>query len=268
MPAIQPAKLKKEAVELAAKIESPAAFVRNLHALLDHYTDHTHRSGQAGEPYPLLDVYKTPPAVLNQVWVELTRQAKLHPDGILPLCDALFAEPNFDLQLLATRLLGQATIDPPGPVLERLQTWVHAGLEMRVLDSLLVYGTQQFQMHAPRQIMEIISGWLTSTDLPLQQAGLHALLTLSDYPGIENLPAVLKLITPYLRIAPSRLRPDILAVLTVLARTSPSETAYLLRQNLSVPDNPDTAWLIRQVMSEFPEETRAGLRAAMKSTKP
>ena len=266
MPAIQPAKLKREAVELAVKFDQPAIFVRELHSLLDRYADHTHRSGQAGEPFTILEAYMTPPPVMKLVWLELTRQTRLHPECILPLCDALWAEPNFDLQLLATRLLGQISIQPPGQVLERLHAWVRTGLDKRLLDSLLVHGLEQIQLHAPAQVLEIVSSWLTSPDPTLQQAGLHALLTLSNYPGIENLPAVLKLITPYIRVAPSRLRPDILSVLTMLARTSPSETAYLLRQNLSAPDNPDTAWIIRQVMDEFPEETRAGLRSAMKGT--
>ncbi len=265
MPAIQPAKLKREAVALAELYDQPVAFVRSLRAVLDRYTDYTHRSGQAGEPFPLVPAYKTPPPVMKQVWVELIRQVRLHPECVLPLCDALWAVPNFDLQQLAARLLGQASIEPPAAVLDRLHAWVRAGLDRRLLDSLLVYGLEQFQLHAPAQVLEIVAGWLTSTDLTLQQAGLHALLTLSDYPGLENLPAVLKLVTPYVRIAPSRLRPDILAVLKILARTSPSETAYLLRQNLTVPDNPDTAWLIRQVINEFPQETQKGLKAAIKS---
>ncbi len=265
MPAIQPARLKKQAVDLAAQFGDPAAFVRQLHALLDRYTDYTHRSGQSGEPFPLIRAYNTPPPVVRQVWLELTRQTAQHPDCLLPLCDALWAEQNFDLRLLAARLLGQVPIPPSQPVLERLQAWVHSGLDRRLLDGLLVHGLEQFQQHTPAMVLEIVSGWLTSSDLVLQQAGLHALLTLSNYPGLENLPAVLKLVTPYMRIAPSRLRPDILAVLSLLARTSPSETAYLLRQNLSAPDNPDTAWLIRHVLDEFPEDTRLGLKAAMKS---
>jgi hypothetical protein len=57
-------------------------------------------------------------------------------------------------------------------------------------------------------------------------------------------------------------------VVRALIHSSPSETAYLLRQNLTVPDNPDTAWLIRQVLDDFPEETRAGLKAAMKPKNP
>lgn len=265
MPAIQPARLKKEALDLAARYDQPAAFVRDIHALLEHYSDHTYRSGRAGEPFPLVGAYNAPAPVMRQVWIELTHQTRLHPDCLLPLCDALWAASNYDLKLLAARLLGQVAIEPPEPVLERLHAWVRTGLDKRLLDGLLVHGLEQFQLHAPAQVLELVSGWLTSSDLTLQQTGLHALLTLSNYPGIENLPSILKLITPYVRIAPSRLRPDILAVLTVLAHTSPSETAYLLRQNLSAPDNPDTAWLIRQVLDEFPDDTRAGLRAAMKS---
>ena len=264
MPAIQPARLKKQALDLAAKFDNPAAFVRELHSLLDRYTDHTHRSGQAGEPFPLVSAYNTPPPVIRQVWVELIQQAKAHPEGILPLCDALWAEPNFDLQLLATRLLGQASVVPIAPILERVHAWVGTGLNKRLLDGLLIYGLEQLRLRDPAQVLSLVSDWLNSRDLSLQQSGLHALVILSNYPGIENLPSVLKLITPYVRTAPSRLKPDILALLTVLAHTSPSETAYLLRQNLAAPDNPDTAWIIRQVLEEFPEDTRSTLRVAMK----
>lgn len=264
MPAIRPALLKKQASDLAAKFDQPAIFVRELHLLLDHYTDHTHRSGQAGEPFPLSGAYNTPPPVIRQVWVELTQQAKLHPECLLPLCDALWAEPNYDLQLLAARLLGQVTITPPDPILERLHAWVHSGLDKRVLDGVLAHGLVKFQRSSPGQVLELAATWLASSEFTLQQAGLRLLLPLIDHSGLENLPDISRLLMPSLRVAPTRLRPDILSVLTALARLSPSETAYLLRQNLSAPDNPDTAWLIRQVLDEFPQETRAGLRAAMK----
>jgi hypothetical protein len=264
MPAIQPARLKKQAADLAENFCQPARFVRDLHALLDGYTDHTHRSGQAGEPFPLIGAYNTPPPVMRQVWVELTRQVKLHPDCILPLCDALWAEPNYDLRLLAARLLGQVAIHPPGQVLERLHSWVQPQLDKRLLDGLLQYALEQFRLYDPAQVIELASKWLAVPDLTFQQAGLRAILPLVKHSGPQNLPPLLKLITPYLRITPSRLRPDILALLSALIQASPNEIAYALRQNLSSPDNPDTAWLIRQVLGQFPEDIRHGLRQAMK----
>jgi hypothetical protein len=73
------------------------------------------------------------------------------------------------------------------------------------------------------------------------------------------------MITPFLRVAPPRLRPDIVLNLIELAHISPNETAYHLRQNLYAPDNPDTAWLIRQVINEFPEELRNNLKLSVKA---
>ena len=88
MPAIQPARLKKQVSNLAGEFNQPALFVRDLHALLDLYTDHTHRPGQSGEPPPLIASYKTPPPVMRQVWHELMPRIKQQPADVLPLCDA------------------------------------------------------------------------------------------------------------------------------------------------------------------------------------
>ena len=266
MPAIQPARLKKQIVELVSKVNQPASFVGQLRALLSLYTDHTQRPGQAGIPTPLQDSYNAPPPVMRQVWHALTRTITLNPEEILQLCDALWAEQNYDLQLLAARLLGQLPAIPPSPMVDRLQAWVHSDPEKRLLDGLLEYSLVRFHQDAPDQLLELVSSWLASPDLPARRAGLRALLALIDKSGVASLPAIFHLVTPYLRVAHPRLRPDIIAVTAALAKCSPAETAYLLRQNISAPDNPDTPWIIRQVLDEFPEETKSGLRSALKDS--
>lgn len=267
MPAIQPARLKQQASDLAEKFDQPAIFVRQLDALLEHYSDHTHRAGQSGEPSPLLTAYNTPAPVMHQVWVELMRNLKTHPENILPLCDALWQQPNFDLQRLGARLLGQVSIDPAEPVIERMQAWVSSDMDNRLLDALLEHGLAKLQLEAPERFLELVSGWLASEELNFQQAGLRALLLIIRQSGTDSLPPVFRLLAPYLREAPSKLRRDILVGLRALIQASPSETAYWLRQNLSAPDNPDTAWLVRQVVDEFPEAMRAGLKQTMKTGK-
>ena len=266
MPAIQPARLKKQASELASKFAHPALFVRELHALLNMYSDHTHRSGQANIPSPLRESYNTSPPVMRQVWQELTPMIKSHPADVLPLCDALWAESNYDLQLLAARLLGQVPIEPTDLMIDHLQSWVRQGIDKHLLDKLLEYGLAPIQQAAPEQQLDLVSSWLASSDLAIQQVGLRALLPMLKSSEAENLPTIFRMLTPFLRVAPSHMRPDIISVLATLAYRSPSETAFLLRQNLSAPNNPDTAWLIRQVLGEFPEETQSGLRKAMKGT--
>jgi DNA alkylation repair enzyme len=264
MPAIQPARLKQQSAELAARFREPASFVRQLHALLDQYSDHTHHPGQSGEPSPLKGSYSTPPPVMHQVWRDLLPMINRYPADVLPLCDALWAEPNLDLQLLAARLLGEIPVSPPEPVIERLQAWVAPGLEKRLLDGVLECGLRRLQLESPDLLMHLVDGWLASNDLPSQQAGLRALPSLIKRAGADTLPGIFKALTPYLRVAPSKLRPDILAALSALAECSPQETAYVLHQNLSAPDNPDTAWLVRQVLDEFPADTSKSLRAALR----
>jgi hypothetical protein len=78
------------------------------------------------------------------------------------------------------------------------------------------------------------------------------------------LPVIFRLLLPYLRQAPGRLRPDILDVLAALAVRSPVETASYLRQALTLPDSSDTAWLIRQSASTFPPEIEERLRSSVR----
>ncbi len=263
MPAIQPARLKRQVSELADKFDQPALFVRDLHSLLDLYTDHTHRPGQSGEPSPLIDTYKTPPPVMRQVWNELLPLVNQRPDDALSLCDALWAEQNFDLKMLAARFLGQMPVSPPDPVVVRISSWTSQELDNRILDGIFEYGLIQLQQYRPGILLDLVSYWIDSRKPYLQHVGLRALLPMINQSMTENLPSIFRMLTPYLRVAPSDLRPDIISILTALAHNSPSETAYLLRQNLFTPENPDTAWLIRRVLDEFPEEAQAGLRVAL-----
>ncbi|PWB55093.1 MAG: hypothetical protein C3F13_05065 [Anaerolineales bacterium] len=264
MPAIQPARLKHQVADLVSKYDQPDVFLRTIRALLDSYSDYTRRPSQAGIPSSLLESYNAPPPVMRQVWHELSRLIEPHPQEMLCLADTLWSEQNYDLQLLATRILGQLPTQPPELVLQHLQTWVTSDLDRRVLDGLLEHGVKRFQVEAPAPLLELVSSWLSSPELSAKHAGLRALPPMIDQVGQSYLPTIFRMVTPYLRFAPTRLRPDILVVVRALIRCSPSETAYLLRQNLTVPDNPDTAWLIRQVLGDFPYETREGLKAALK----
>ncbi|MGE5124163.1 MAG: hypothetical protein ACM3H7_06560, partial [Acidobacteriaceae bacterium] len=93
MPAIQPARLKQQIANLADKFNHPNQFIAQLHALLDQYSDHTHRPGQSGIPSPLISSYNTPPPVMRQIWQALLPLARNDAKSALAICDALWAEP-------------------------------------------------------------------------------------------------------------------------------------------------------------------------------
>jgi hypothetical protein len=66
------------------------------------------------------------------------------------------------------------------------------------------------------------------------------------------------------RSAPGLIRPDLLDVLVCLAHRSPTETAFFLRQTLTLPNAPATPGLIRQVLNEFPPEIEKNLRSTVR----
>jgi hypothetical protein len=97
---------------------------------------------------------------------------------------------------------------------------------------------------------------------------LRALLPLVENPQFENLPVFFRLVQPLACNVPPGLKPDLLDVLTALAHRSPNETAYFLRQTLIYPDAPDIAWLIRQLLNEFPPEQQEMLHNVVKEAEP
>jgi hypothetical protein len=238
MPAIQPARLKLQSACLAEQFTQPGTFVRQLRVLLEQYADHTHRPGQAGEPSTLLQSYKTPAPVLRQVWQDLRLLAGSDPAAGLALCDALWQEPVLEIRILAARLLGQLPLAPAGQVVERLDAWGRSGLEERLVTVVLEQGTARLRQEAPASLLTLAQNWLHTDSIPIQQLGLRLLIPLIADPGFEALPTIFQIITPRLRVAPPRLRPDLLKVLDALALRSPQEAAYVLKQNLTAPTTP------------------------------
>ncbi len=264
MPAIQPVRLKTQAAQLAEKFTHPGEFTRGFTELMDFYADRTHRSGQAGESPPMLPAYNTPTPVLRQIWVELLPMIDTQPLEALELCDALWDQPSLEHRFLAAGILGQVPITYQNEVIERVQSWAKVGIEDRLLDALLERSLSQLRSQSPQASAKIVQHWLSSPNPFEKQLGLRLLATMASDTSYSDLPLIFRLISPFLRIAPRQLRPDIIKIIDHLITRSGSEVAYLLLQNLTAPDNPDTAWLIRQVITHFPPELQTRLREEIK----
>ncbi len=261
MPAIQPARLRQQTSLLAEYFDQPAAFVRSLYYLLDFYADRAHRSGQVGEPPPLLAAFNVKPPVLRQVLQDLSPLVPDQPEQALGLCDALWEQPYLEFRLLAASLLGQVSVQPADLVLTRVEAWVKTSQEERLIRALLTHGLAGLRREDPDRMIQLIEGWLDSPDVYYQQLGLRALAPVAADLEFENLPVLFRLIATLVREAPQPLRPDLLNLLAALAHRTPRETAYYLRQSLDATHSSATAWLIRQSLREFPADIQEGLRA-------
>ncbi len=234
--------------------DDPPAYIRSLRYLLDFYADRARRPGQSGMPAPIIAAYKVRPPVLRMILQELAPPAIEDPEKGLALCDALWAEPNLEFRLLAAMLLGQISTDPPERIIDRLKTWLVPDLEFHLIEALMDHALERLRQEHPQSMIHLIEEWLESTKPLYQQLGLRALLPLVANPQFENLPVFFRLLQPLTCNVPLGLKPDLLDLLASLAHRSPLETAYFLRQTLAFPEATDTAWLIRQLLAEFPPE--------------
>jgi hypothetical protein len=260
MPAIQPARLRKQALMLAEHFDNPGAFVRSLHYLLEYYADRTRKPGQSGSPPPLIKTYNIRPPILKQVLLEIAPLCRENPVEGIALCDRLWEESYFEFQLLAIYLLGEIPPDPPEHIISRIQSQMNTELDPSLLDPLLRFSLSKIRTEHPKIYAELVSNWIKSEDYFHIQMGLLALLPLIQDSQFENLPIIFKMIQPLVRSSPPAVKPDLLDVLTALAHKSPSETAFFLQHNLTAPNAIDTAWIIRQLLNEFPIEIGANLR--------
>jgi len=260
VPAIQPALLRQQAALLVEHFTDPPAYIRSLRYLLDFYADRARRPGQSGMPDPMISAYKVRPPVLRIILQELAPLAVEEPEKGLALCDALWAEPNLEFRLLAAMLLGQIPTDPPRQIIDRLNTWLAPDLEFHLIEALMDHALERLRQEHPASMIRLIQEWLESSKPLYQQLGLRALLPLIENTQFENIPVFFRLVQPLSCNVPLGLKPDVLDVLTALVHRSPQETAYFLRQTLSFPEASDTAWLIRQLMDEFPQDQQDMLR--------
>ncbi|MGE5224454.1 MAG: DNA alkylation repair protein [Omnitrophica WOR_2 bacterium] len=265
MPAVQLARLKIQAAGLGAKFSQPPAFVLELRSLLESYADHSHRPGQSGSPSPLLQSYHVPPPVLRQILLEITPQVTASPEQALAVCDALWQQANLECRSLAISIIGLLRVEAAGPVLQRARNWMHSETEEHLIVAMLERGLRRIRQEATVSYASEVRAWLHSTDFHDQQIGLRALYYLVEDPSFDNLPLAFRLLAPWVRIAPTRLRPFIVRNLRLLVQRTPKETGYFLRTNLATPESPDTAWATRQVLADFPEDLQAGLREALKA---
>jgi len=250
---------------LAEHFEDPPAYIRSLHYLLDFYSDRARRSGQSGKPGPLITAYNVKPPVLRQIILELTPLALENPQQGLALCDALWEQPYLELRLIAATLVGQIPPDSAEAITQRIQTWMTPELENYLMDALLMQSMVRLRQERSQSLVRLFQDWIESPNPLYNQLGLRALLPWIRDPEFENLPVFFRLIQQLTRNAPTSLRPDLLDVLEALARRSPKETAYFLRQTLNTPEATDTPWIIRQTLHSFPAELQQSLRSSVKS---
>jgi hypothetical protein len=265
MPAIDLARLKKQTVHLADIFDEPPVFLRELREVLEFYINRSLRS-QGVAPSSVLPTYRTPVVVLRQIEKELGSVAEKQPVLALELADALWDEGWLETRLLAAFLLGRI---PPQEerLLARLTAWTQAVRDPEVRAALLTTSLTRLRKETPDLFLVLVREWLHPARQRMWSNGVQALVPLISSPEFDNIPPILEIVEPIIKVSPAALQFDLQELIITLFEASPDETIYFLQQILKETRSPLPAAALRRMLPELPQELQSNLRDMLRQAK-
>jgi hypothetical protein len=251
MPAVDIARLKTQAAVLVEKFDQPAAFIKDLHEILDLYADRTLRVGLVASPISILPAYRTPASVLRQIEMELGPLAATFPEQSMGLTDALWKDGYLETRLLAAALLGRIHPDT-ALLLERISAWVSRVKDEQVRQALLSTSLTRIRRETPAKFLKLMRSWFIPETPKMWANAIHAIIPLIEDPAYENLPPVFNLLSPIIKSMPSIMQNDLAALIKALYAASPVETVYFLRQVVVGSSSPQLPVTIRRIVPQLP----------------
>ncbi len=264
MPAVNPTRLRFQIEGLMASFSAPAAFHQRLQTIFELYANRALRYGTETGIQPLIPMYHLPTPVMRQLRLDLARLVPEDPQAALALVDDLWEDDYFEIKQTAILILSLLPLDSPEPVLDRLQKWMEQDLDPMLISALFSTGMHQLQEKFPTAWEDFINTFLQSTDPEKTALGIRGLTEGLKNPNFQNLPAVFRLVSPFIREPAPELIRDLVHLVEVLAQRSPTETGFFLRQSQSLSVSAGTQRIIKQCLDFFPPEIQADLKAAQR----
>lgn len=261
MPAIDPRRLKREAVNAAQASGDPSELVRRCETLLNRHAERTRRPPNTARPEDAVRRFGTPPSVVRTLATAIDREIDADRAARWAAVEALWNAGYRETQQIAAELLG--SIDDSAGA-ERAEAMIAEGANRVTVEALVRRGTRGWREAAPQEFLARARGWLRSEEEDLVRAGLLALGTaLDEIPGRE-LHLVLAALSGHagrLHGAAHRAYRDLLAELA--ARSAPECAQYLLDELRKANYDQASCELVRDLLPRFTEPQRTKLERAL-----
>lgn len=264
MAAIDLTRLNKQIEALKEVFSQPAEFRKRLHETLQFYHRYAHRKHKDAVPVSFMRVYDLPEQILPQVANGLSLKARQDSRETLAVVDELWEDEHFEARDLAAHLLGQVPLQAKADVFDRVRQWSSVPLDRAVVNSVFNKGSQRLQSEDPKGWTEFVGNLLASPLERQQNHGLYALSLLVEQSHSDQLPQFFRWIRPFIQSDQTLLQPNLSQVIAVLARRSPAETAYVLKEVLSDTDGSGIEQRVRSYLPYFDEPTNEGLLTSIR----
>ena len=266
MTAVNPTRLRHQIRDLMVFFDAPVEFHRELRTLFSLYANYSLRFGETAPIRPLIPMYHLAHPVIRQLNLDLQTRITADPDASLVLADELWTDTYFEIKQTAIFIIGAIPPDNPQVILDRLKQWLSPDLDQVLKADLLTTGTRSLQEIFPQAWEALVLSLLTNNNPAINALGIQALVAGAKRPNFQNLPAVFRLASPFIRDPQNAYSRDLENLIETLARISPQETGFFLRQILALSVSPETPRLIKNCLSSFSEEIQADLKSAIDQT--
>ena len=264
MAAIDLTRLNKQIDALKEVFSQPAEFRQQFHETLQFYHRYAHRQHKDAVPVSFMRVYDLPDQILPQLAYGLSLKAHQDANATLAVVDELWKDDHFEARDLAAHLLGQVPLAAKASVFERITQWSSAPMDRAVVNSVFNKGSQRLRSEAPDEWIEFVGNLLGSPIERTQNHGLYALSLLAEQAHSDQLPRIFRWIRPFLQSDLSLIQPNLSQVIASLARRSPTETAYVLKEVLSDTDGNWIEGRVRAYLPFFDEQVSQGLQSSIR----
>jgi hypothetical protein len=263
MPAVELTRLKKQADELALYFHQPDEFKRLFLDRLEFYADRVTRPGNMARPAPLIPRFNVPDLFMQVIEQTLQSPSSSDPDGALQLAEILWKDEHLEPRLLGAALIGMAALKKPEMAASLLVQFCIPSENPLVQEALLQRSGVQLRAANVQVWFDLVERWIGSESLAQRLIGFTALHGVIEDRSFENLPIIYRLLTVPVETTNRATIHALEALIILLARRSPVETAYFLRQCYLRAGNPILSRLVRKVLPVFPVERQVNLRQAL-----
>lgn len=210
----------------------------------------------------MLRSYEVPPPLLKILTLEMSLQAKAHPQEALAIADGLWEQETMETRQLAIHLLGSIVAPSMDEIKVRLESWASENQEQMLSPELAEIGTRSLRSTSADQLLNFAAHLLNKKDYRKQIFCLGMLQSLVLGNHFPDLPRLFDLLILVSQKPERRIRPELASLLVEMAKSSPKETEYFLGKLLSDEPSEDCRWLVRQAMKALPEDSRARIQEA------
>ena len=264
MPAVNPERLRFQIDHMITFFNAPQAFHRQLQKIFEFYANRTLRIGEAISSQPLIPVYHLPDLVTRQVELDLKPYILQDPRAAIAIADELWTDAFFEIRHLAGFILGNLSMDDPEPIRTRIENWLTPDLDKVLTSDLLSNGTLSLQSAFPTVWEQFIESYLTHKDPRMIGLGLQGLRASLQLNSDKLLPSIFRLISPLILDVDQDLSKELEHLIKALISVSPTETAFYLKQALSISESKGTTRLVKQCLLYFSDDLQQELKTSLR----